>query len=82
MLSALVELLTNPLVLKVLIAYWVYSALVGAMISPAEFSEYVKGRGWQLLYRFVFAFLHGLSGNLNRAAIALKVPGAQDGPNV
>jgi hypothetical protein len=81
MFAALVELLTNPLVLKALLGYWVYSAFVGAWISPEEFSKVIKGPGWQLLYRIVFAFLHGLSGNLNRAAIALKVPGAQEEHN-
>lgn len=81
MLSALMELLTNPLVLKVLVGYWVYSALVGALPSPAEFSAAVSSPGRQLIYRFVFAALHGFSGNLNRAAIALKVPGAEEKPN-
>lgn len=76
-LSSLVGVLSNPLVLKALFAYWLYSAFVGALPSPEVLSQHVKSWGWMLLYRTVFGFLHGLSGNLSRAAVALRVPGAQ-----
>lgn len=65
--NGLVELLSNPLFWKILISYWVFSAAVGAMPTPQQSSSgfYIWG----------FRFLHGLSGNLNRAAVALKIPG-------
>jgi hypothetical protein len=66
------QLLANPLVIKLLkwlLAYWVFSAAVGALPMPQE--------GGHAFYRWAFAFLHGISGNVSRALIALKVPGAQ-----
>jgi hypothetical protein len=68
--NAITELLANPVVWKVLGGYWVFSAAVGAMPTPNE-----KSADW---YVFLFRFGHALSGNLNRAAVALKVPGAED----
>lgn len=67
--NAITELLTNPLVWKALAGYWVFSALVGSLDTPTT----TDGR----FYRVLFRFLHGLAGNVNRAAVALKVPGAQ-----
>ena len=49
--------------------YWVFSAAVGALPTPTE----KNGPG----YVFLFRFAHGLSGNITRAAMAFKVPGAQ-----
>jgi hypothetical protein len=66
--AEITSLLANPLVWKVLGAYWVFSAAVGALPTP--------DKGSSPFYIWVFRFSHGLSGNLNRAAIALKVPGA------
>lgn len=66
--SELINLIENPLVWKILIAYWVFSAAVGAMPTPESNSG--------MLYRFLFRFMHGLSGNLNRAALTFKVPGS------
>lgn len=66
--TELTSLLSNPLIWKVLGCYWVFSAAVGAMPTPEK--------GSNLFYVWAFRFLHGLSGNLNRAAVALKVPGA------
>ncbi|GEM_PF-3151539 len=67
------QLLGNPLVMKLLkwlLAYWVYSAAVGAMPMPQP-----GGSGF---YKWAFAFLHGVAGNVNRALVAMKVPGAQE----
>jgi hypothetical protein len=64
------DLLSNPLVWKVLVAYWVFSAAVGAMPTPDANGS--KG------YIFLFRFAHGISGNLNRAAVVLHVPSADD----
>jgi hypothetical protein len=69
--DSLVNILKDPAVWYVLIGYWVFSALVGALPTPLE--------NGSLFYQFIFRFTHGLSGNLSRAAIALKVPGAIDG---
>lgn len=69
MLNDLASFLSNPVVWKVLAFYWVFSAVIGALPTPKQDS-----RG---LYVFAFRFGHGLSGNLNRAAVALKVPGAK-----
>lgn len=68
--NSISEFLSNPLVWKLIISYWVFSAAVGSMPTPTE--------GSHELYIFLFRFLHALAGNLNRAAVALKVPGAQD----
>lgn len=74
MLQDLINLLTNPLVLKVLIGYWVFSAFVGALPAPEQIPQ--KSFWFVFFYKITFGFLHGLSGNLNRAALAFKVPGA------
>jgi hypothetical protein len=66
----LIKLAANPVVWKVLGAYWLFSAAVGAMKTPTEHSA-----EW---YQFLFRFGHALSGNLNRAAVAFKVPGAKE----
>jgi hypothetical protein len=65
----MIEFLSQPIVWKVVISYWVFSAAVGALETPNTTSP-----GW---YKFVFRFAHALSGNLNRAAVTLKVPGAE-----
>lgn len=70
--SSFTELISNPLFWKILICYWVFSAAIGAMPTP-------KTDG-SLFYQFVFRFGHILSGNVNRAAVALKVPGASNDP--
>jgi hypothetical protein len=68
--QSLMDLLSNPLVWKVLISYWIFSAAVGALPTPEETDN--------KLYVFMFRFAHGVSGNLNRAAVALHVPAAED----
>ena len=64
-------LLHNGVFWAILGSYWVFSAAVGALPTPTDKS----GPG----YVFLFRFAHGLSGNLTRAAMAFKVPGAQNG---
>jgi hypothetical protein len=78
--EGILELVGNPLVWKILITYWVFSAIVGAFPSPAEVKEVKPDIGpiSLLAYKTVFSALHGLSGNLSRAAVAFKVPGAKD----
>lgn len=66
--EGIIQLLSNPLVWKLLGGYWLFSAIVGAMKTPQTDSP-----EW---YQFLFRFGHLLGGNLNRAALALKVPGA------
>jgi len=69
--TSLSDLLANRIFWEVIAGYWVFSAAVGALPTPPQ--------GGSLLYMFIFRFAHILSGNVNRAAVALKVPGAQDG---
>lgn len=61
--------ISNPVVWKAILAYWLFSSAVGALPTPEQ--------GDSKLYQFAFRFAHGLAGNLNRAAVALKVPGSQ-----
>jgi ABC-type uncharacterized transport system permease subunit len=75
--QAIVNLLKDPMAIKVLIAivvtvllYFMFSAAVGAMAMPDATSS--------KRYRFWFRFLNRLAGNLDRAAKALHVPGAED----
>jgi hypothetical protein len=68
--QGLMDLLANPLVWKVLLFYWIFSAAVGSMPTP---STNTNG-----FYIFLFRFAHSLSGNLNRAAVALHVPAAEE----
>lgn len=68
--NSISEFLSNPLVWKLIVSYWVFSAAVGSLPTPTENSREI--------YVFFFRFVHALAGNLNRAAVALKVPGAQD----
>lgn len=67
--QSLVDLLANPVVLKVIFAFWIYSAFVGALPTPEA--------GSYKIYQFFFRFAHLLSGNLNRAAIVFKIPGVE-----
>lgn len=67
--ESLMDLLANPLVWKVIVGYWLFSAFVGALRTPDSHSSEV--------YQFVFRFSHLLSGNVNRAALVFKVPGVE-----
>lgn len=68
--QSLETILTDPWVWLAIALYWVFSAMVGALPTP----DTTSGKG----YVFLFRFLHSLSGNLNRAAVALHVPAADD----
>ena len=68
MFNDIMSLLSNPLVWKILICYYVFSAIVGALPTPEA--------GSNKFYIFIFRFAHILGGNLNRAALTLKVPGS------
>ena len=68
----LTDLITNPVVWKVIIAYWVASAVIGAMPTPTTSSAQ-----W---YVFLFRFGHILGGNLNRAAVKFGVPTTPEQP--
>lgn len=67
MLQSLTQFLANPLLWKIVAAYWVFNSLVTALPEPGQ------GK----LYQFVYRFLHTLAGNLDRAAKKFDVPGAQ-----
>lgn len=67
--TSLADLLANRTFWEVIVGYWVFSAVVGALPTPPQ--------GGSLAYMFLFRFMHILSGNVSRAAVALKVPGAQ-----
>ena len=67
--NSLTDLLANRTFWEVLVGYWLFSAAVGAMPTPQQ--------GSSMGYQFLFRFAHILSGNVNRAAVALKVPGAE-----
>lgn len=67
--TSLTELLSNRVFWEVILGYWVFSAMVGALPTPPQ--------GGSIFYQFFFRFCHILSGNVSRAAVALKVPGAQ-----
>lgn len=73
----LLELLKNPLVWKLLIGYWTFTALVGSLPSPEKVSVYTKSGVALLIYGTIFGFLHIIAGTITRAALAFKVPGAQ-----
>jgi hypothetical protein len=73
----IIDLFSNPLVWKILISYWVFSAFVGSIPSPDKAQQYIKGGAALLVYGVFFAFLHGVAGNMARAAIAFKVPGSE-----
>jgi len=67
--NSLSELLASRIFWEVIAGYWIFTAAVGALPTPMV--------GGPQLYMFVFRFGHILAGNMNRAAVALKVPGAQ-----
>ena len=62
-------LLHNWVFWTMLGGYWVFSAAVGAMETPSTTSG--------PKYRFLFRFAHLLAGNITRAAMAFKIPGAE-----
>lgn len=80
LIQELINLLKDPMAIKVLITivvtvivYFLFSAAVGAMEMPDANSS--------KRYRFWFRFCNRLAGNLDRAAKALHIPGADDPPD-
>lgn len=73
------DLISQPIFWKLLLGYWAFSALVGAIPSPDKVTQYgVKPGVGLLIYSTIFGFLHFFAGSLNRAALAFKLPGAPD----
>lgn len=68
--NSLMELISNPVVWKVIITYYIFSAIVGALPTPET--------GGNKFYQFVFRFAHILAGNISRAAVKFQVPGAEE----
>lgn len=64
------DLLASRIFWEVIFSYWIFSAVVGGMPTPKVNSSEA--------YIWAFRSLHIFSGNLSRAAVALKVPGAQE----
>lgn len=67
--NSLSDLLASRIFWEVILGYWIFSAIVGGMPTPKVNSSE--------MYIWAFRSLHIFSGNLNRAAVALKVPGSQ-----
>lgn len=63
--TALTDFLSNPVVWKVLLGYWIFNSMTTALPLP---------NGGKL-YQFFYAFCHALAGNLDKAATIFKVPG-------
>jgi len=57
--------LSNAVLWKAIVAYWLFNAAVTALPQPNG------GKAYQFIYRF----MHTLAGNLDRAAQKLNVPG-------
>jgi len=64
--DSLMTFLSNSVLWKAVVAYWLFNAAVTALPQP---------NGGKV-YQFVYRFLHTLAGNLDRAAQKLNVPGA------
>ena len=69
--NSLSDLLASRIFWEVILGYWIFSAIVSGMPMPKVNSS--AGYVW------AFRSLHTFAGNLDRAAMALKVPGAQPG---
>jgi hypothetical protein len=67
MFQSLVEFISNPILWKVIVAYWIFNAAVTSLPQP----------NGNKLYQFVYRFCHALAGNIDRAAQKFSVPGAQ-----
>lgn len=64
--NSLAEFLANPLLWKIIAAYWIFNAVASSLPLP----------NGNKLYQFVYKFIHSLAGNLDRAAQKFNVPGA------
>jgi hypothetical protein len=65
--QSLVSFLSNPIVWKLVVAYWLFSAAVDSLPQP----------NGNKFYQWLYAFLHSLAGNVKRAAQTFNVPGSQ-----
>lgn len=63
--NSITEFLGNPLLWKIIAAYWLFNALASSLPAP---------NGGKF-YQFVFRFVHTLAGNMDRAAARFNVPG-------
>jgi hypothetical protein len=68
----IIQLLSNPLVWKLVGGYWIFNAATSSLPQATE-----KSAAW---YQFAFRFMHALGGNLDRAARKFNVPGAEPQP--
>lgn len=69
----LMQVVASPafrLVVKCLFIYYVVSGIIGHLPMPQPNAPW-WWRGW------VFPILNGIAANFNRAAVALKIPGAE-----
>ena len=65
--QSLVSFLSNPVVWKLVVAYWLFSAAVDSLPQP----------NGNKFYQWLYGFLHATAGNVKRAAESFNVPGAQ-----
>ena len=64
-----VSFFANPLLWKIVIGYWMFSAAVDALPPVTEKSS--------APYQFAAKFLHGFAGNLSRVAKRVNLPGQE-----
>jgi hypothetical protein len=64
--TSILNLIGDPAFWGLVIAYWTFSAAVGALDSPTEKNG--------AFYHWAFKFLNTLAGNLSRA-FGSKIPG-------
>lgn len=64
--DSLSHLVHDALAWKVIVGYWIFSSMTTALPLP-------DGNGPKS-YQFLYAFLHSLAGNVDRAASAFHLP--------
>jgi len=71
----IVKVLSHRAIWELFGAYYILMAIIGGMPTPEVQNGHAtwKASGW---YQWLFRSLHLLAGNINRAAVALKVPGS------
>lgn len=77
MFQGLSELFSNPVFIRFILSYFAFMAFAGALPSPAKVAEAGFSKKSLLIYGVIFMFIHLLSINFSRAAVAFKLPGAQ-----
>ena len=69
--TSITGFLSNPLLWKIIAAYWLFNALASSLPAP----------NGNKFYQFFYRFVHTLAGNVDRAAKSFNVPGlAPAGP--